>query len=591
MGAITVRDLTEAEWTAVVEVARGVREPDLVLRGGTVLNVYSGELVEADVWVTGSRIAYVGTRPYEGAQAQVIDATGKVLVPGYVEPHAHPFQLYNPVRYAESILARGTTCSVNDDLLLYMAMEYGQMGRFFEEMAQLPIKMVWSVRMDSQSHRPDKLHKFEAGTLARLLKSPAVWQAGEVTDWKSWIDGAPEMRRTALAAKEMRKKIEGHCAGASYETLNVLTAAGVTADHEAINAGDALNRLRLGIWTTLRHSSLRPDLPDLLPGLIGELKNWSRVMMTTDGPTPEYLKDGYTDHLLRTAMELGLDPVIAYQLVTINPATYYGVDDQIGGIAPGRIADLLVLSDLREPTPELVIADGQVVARDGELLAPLPEPNWADAGLPPLKPMAKGKVSPEWFDVYADGETFPVMNLQNPAITRKVELPVERDERGRVTGLVEASEDLCYIALLDRQGEWVCNGVIKAFAASLAGLASTYTGAGEIVVIGRDRAAMAAAAEHVLAIGGGMAVVDGEHRVLCELPLVLSGAMGTQTVEELVVASKEVADVLRELGHPYYDVIYTLLFLSSTHLPELRLSSEGLFEVKTKRVLHPVRKL
>ncbi|HEU4963538.1 MAG TPA: adenine deaminase C-terminal domain-containing protein [Bacilli bacterium] len=596
MGAITVRDMTEAEWAAVVDVAKGKREPDVVLSGGTVLNVYSAELIQANVWLVGSRIAYVGPRVYEGTAAEVIDVTGQVLVPGYIEPHAHPFQLYNPVSYASSILARGTTCSINDDLMLYMAMEFGQVGRFFEDMAKLPIKMLWSVRLDSQSHRPDMKHKFEALPLSRLLKSPSVWQAGEVTDWKSWIDGDPEMMRASLAAKEMRKKIEGHCAGASYETLNVLTAAGVTADHEAINAEDALRRLRLGIWTTLRHSSLRPDLPDILPGLIGELKNWNRVMMTTDGPTPEYLQDGYTDFILRKAMELGLDPITAYQLVTINPATYYGVDDQIGGIAPGRIADLLVLNDLREPTPQLVIADGQVVARDGELLVTLPEPNWAEIGLPPLQPLTSGAVSPDWFDIYTGGETIPALNLQNPAITRKLELPV-RTEQGRVVDLVETSDDLCYLALLDRQGNWVCNGVIKSFATTLDGMASTYTGAGEIVVVGRDKQAMAAAVERVLELGGGIAVMErdeateGDYRVSSDLPLTINGVMGRQSVDELVARSKEIAERMRRLGHPYYDVIYTLLFLSSTHLPELRLSPEGLFEVKTKRVLHPVREL
>ncbi|MGZ4164567.1 MAG: adenine deaminase C-terminal domain-containing protein [Tumebacillaceae bacterium] len=550
--------------------------------------MYSGELLEMNVWVKGNRIAYVGPRVYEGVNAQVIDATGKVLVPGYIEPHAHPFQLYNPIRYAETILARGTTCSVNDNLVLYMQMEFGQIGRFFEQTSALPIKMMWSVRLDAQSHVPEKRHKFQANTIYRLLKNPSVWQVGEVTDWKSWIDGDEEMRDGALEAKSLRKRVEGHCAGMSYETLNVATAAGVTADHEAINTEDALRRLRLGIWTTLRHSSLRPDLPDILPGLIGELKQWNRVMMTTDGPTPEYLKNGYSDYLIRLAIELGLDPITAYQLVTINPATYYGVDDEIGGIAPGRVADILLLSELCNPTPELVIADGQVVARDGNLLQPLEDPNWATLGLPPLP--AIGKVSPEWFDVYTEEETFPVMKLQNPAITRRVDMPV-RTEAGRIVDLVESSEDLCYIALLNREGQWVCNGIIQSFATNLAAVASSYTGAGEIVVIGRDKAAMAAAVERVMAIGGGIVVLDGTHNVLHELPLTVGGVMGTQSVDELVAESGKLAETFAEVGHPHYDPVYTLLFLSSTHLPELRLSSEGLFEVKTKRILHPARAL
>ncbi|MGZ4112843.1 MAG: hypothetical protein ACXVP5_10460, partial [Tumebacillaceae bacterium] len=143
MAATSVRNMTSEEWEELVACSKGRLEPDLVVSGGTVLNVYSGELLEMNVWVKGNRIAYVGPRVYEGVNAQVIDATGKVLVPGYIEPHAHPFQLYNPIRYAETILARGTTCSVNDNLVLYMQMEFGQIGRFFEQTSALPIKMMW----------------------------------------------------------------------------------------------------------------------------------------------------------------------------------------------------------------------------------------------------------------------------------------------------------------------------------------------------------------------------------------------------------------------------------------------------------------
>jgi adenine deaminase len=584
-----VREVSPELWDALVMCARGKREPDLVVQGGTVLNVYSGELMEANVWVVGERIAYVGPRVYEGSAANVIDASGQIVVPGYIEPHAHPFQLYNPHRYAECVLARGTTCSVNDDLIFYMNLEFGQVGRMFEKFASLPIKMLWSVRLDPQAHLPQKKQKFNSVQLSRLMKNPYVVQAGEVTDWYGMINGDEEMRDAVLAAKGLRRKVEGHCAGASWDTLAVLAAAGVTADHEAITAEEALRRIRLGYWTTLRHSSLRPDLPELLKGLLGEVKQWNRVMMTTDGPTPEFLRNGYTDYLLRTAMECGLDPIVAYQLVTINPATYYGLDDELGGIGPGRLADLLLLKDLREPTPQLVIADGRVVARDARLTEGLPTPNWSEFGLMPLQP--RGAVDPEWFDVHTEQKTIPALVMENPAITRRLDLPVTT-AGGRVIGLVEESEDLCYIAFLNRSWRWVCNGVIKGFAdASFGALASSFTCGGEYVVIGRDQRAMAAATQRMLDIGGGIVVMSPEREVLFELPLRVGGGLGEQSVEELSEAVHRLSSVLRAHGHRFYDPVYTMLFLSSTHLPELRLSSEGLFEVKTRKVLHPVREL
>ena len=175
------------------------------------------------------------------------------------------------------------------------------------------------------------------------------------------------------AAKAARRRVEGHNAGASYNRLNELSLAGISADHEAITASEALDRLRLGMWTMLRQSSLRPDLPELLDGLHEVIGSARRLMFTTDGATPSfYAERGVIGGALRIASERGVEPMRALQMATIDPATFLGLDEVLGGIAPGRAATFNVLPEVGEWRPETVYVRGEVVAREGRLVAGCP---------------------------------------------------------------------------------------------------------------------------------------------------------------------------------------------------------------------------
>jgi adenine deaminase len=470
---------------------------------------------------------------------------------------------------------------VNDNMGLYLLVNERIFLEMIEEMGTWPVKMLWSARLDPQTHAEEFRPFFQPEVMRRLLAHPFVMQAGELTAWPQLLAGEPEMVANMLETMRIGKRIEGHLPGASLETLSMLAAGGVTAEHEAMNSDEVIRRLRIGLWTTLRYSSLRPDLPDIVRGLADYKGDTKRLMMTTDGSTPAFLEDGYTDHMLRVAMAAGVDPMTAYQMVTINPATYYGLDGEIGGIAPGRLADILVLESLRQPTPLRVMAEGNWAAQDGQLLTDWPRLDWEAYGLRKLQ--ADWRVSEADFVGGTDNPAdLPIIRLENPAITR------DGSDGGLTPQAGETADNLLIAALFDRSGQTVVEARLEGMAERLAGLASSYTASKGILVIGQQRAAMAHAANRVLEMGGGIVLVE-DGKLLYEMELPVVGGMAVSDMKGIIDQVKTFERLLRERGHHHYDPIYTLLFLTSTHLPEIRLTPEGVLHVKSGRMVREPR--
>src|SRR5207245_2416903 len=359
-------------------VARGAAAADLYLRGGTLLNVYTGEVLPADGAVHSERIGYVGARDdMVGPRTRVLQASGRVLVPGYIDPHVHPAHVITPSAFARHVLALGTTTLFADTLQFW---ELGGRRAFTavaDALARSPVKFYWMIRPHAQSRTPDEARRFPLRDLARALAHPLAVAAGEVTRWPDVHAGQPELLRRLDLALARGQRVEGHTAGASVDKLAAIAAGGLTSDHEPITAREVLDRARLGIAVMLRESSLRPDLSDLLDALKEAPGLAARAMLTADGSMPAFvLEHGFVDHLIRTAMQRGVPPLDAYRMATLNPATYFGKDADLGGIAPGRYADICLLRDLSEPRPETVVARGRVAAREGRTLVPIPEPSW-----------------------------------------------------------------------------------------------------------------------------------------------------------------------------------------------------------------------
>ena len=587
------------EWKAIrtelIEVAQGRRFADVYIKGGTVINVYSGEFLNQNIAVYQDCIAYVGEDEASiGEHTKVIDAEGKYISPGFIETHAHPWVFYNPISQTEKVLPLGTTTTVNDNLFFYLDMGAKGFEKLVMELKQLPGNFLWLIRLISQSDYPGEREWFNQKDVQHLLQLDEVVGTAEITRWPLLYKADPFLLETIEMAKKMGKVVDGHNAGCSFEKLNSIAAAGVSACHEAITAKEAFDRLRLGLWTTLRNSSLRPDLSEIIKLITEGKVSTSRILMTTDGPHPSFIeKEGFVDGLVRQAVELGVPPMTAIQMVTLNAATYLRLDDYIGGIAPGKKADILILPDLVNFRPDVVISNGSIVAEDGQLKVALPTIDWNKYNLRGKDAFAYPKTVLENADVYryphsVDGKTVPVVHFLSNVITKRkdIELP-------SLNGYADISkqEGLVYTALIDRKGNWVTRAILERFAVNLDGMASTYNTTSELLVVGRNPDAMAKAAARVHELGAGIVIVDGDEIIL-EIPLMLTGMMNTDPSFDLAVAQhEELLRTLQERGFPFHDILYTLLFLTCDFLPGLRVIPFGLYDVKKDEMTVPATSL
>ena len=566
-----------------MRVALGQEPADLFVRGGTMVNVYSGELAPANVALVGDRIAYVGpSEDAVGPETEVIDAQDLYVAPGWVEPHSHAYLYYNPENLAEVVLPGGTTTVVSDDLVFSMLGGSGTSRTVADECARLPVRFLWYARPEPASPVAEgEQDFFDHERLREVLDHPLVMGVGEAPAWARFLQSEEAPLGAAIIEAHRRGLIvDGHTTGARDDKLAALVAAGLRSCHEAITADEALERLRLGLWTPLRHSSLRPDLPELLRVVTEKEIDTSRVLLTTDGPVPDAISEhGYLDGLLRMAVEAGVPPVKAIQMATLNPATYLYLDDHLGGVAPGRLADLVLLPDLTSFRPRLVIAGGKVAAREGGLVEPMASIDWGTLALRLEFRQGPWIEDPALYDA-RPGEDLPVIGFVSDVITSLEEPPSEGDLPERYLRAVH----------LTRDGHWVTRALVRNFASDLDGFATTATSSGHVLVFGRNPHSMALAASRVRELGGGVVVMRGES-VVWEAALPLGGIMASGPFEEALSAAKKMKTHLQGAGYPFSDPLYSLLFFTADFLPGPRLTWSGVLDVRTGKIIHEAEQL
>lgn len=559
-----------------VQVVSGELPPSIVFSNATYLNNGLKKWVTSNIWVYEDRIVYVGNDlPEDHHSTEWIDCKGKCLVPGYIEPHAHPFQLYNPLTFARYASNRGTTTLMNDNMLFLLGLPHEKALTLIEDLDQFPVSMFWWARYDAQT----KLLDEDAITnkhMKEWLSHPLVIQGGELTAWPDVLSGDDEILEWMQETRRLGKPVEGHLPGASLSTLTKMGLLGVSCDHEAMTGEEALRRLEMGMVTSLRYSSIRPDLPVILESLLEKgVTSFDRVMMNTDGSTPSFLEQGLTDKLISIALEAGVPAEDAYAMVSYNVANHYGIADTHGMIAPGRLAHINILESSDEPLPLSVLARGKWLKRDGVELDQDWSFDWEDHGLTSIKEQWELKPNDLTFSGPAGVE------MINAVITKPYNLSIETSVDELPAGLDES-----FIMLLSREGEWRVNTIIKGFATNVQGFASSFSNTGDFIIIGKKKSDMIAAFNRVRQIGGGIALVEDEE-VIAEIQLPLMGKMSTLPLEDVMSAEKRIITELEERGYSFGDPIYSLLFFSSTHLPFIRLTQQGIYDVKRKMVLFP----
>ncbi|CAM3995561.1 adenine deaminase C-terminal domain-containing protein [Mesobacillus zeae] len=558
-------------------VLDGTLSPTILLQNATYLNQIFRKWMTANIWIYRDRIVYVGDKlPARTDNCEIMDCSDGFIVPGYIEPHAHPFQLYNPHALALYASQHGTTTLINDNMLLALQLDKKKAFTFLAEMNRLPVSMYWWCRFDAQTEIKDEELVFSNGNVKAWLEHEAVIQGGELTGWPKLLDGDDMMLHWMQETKRMGKKIEGHFPGASEKTLAKMMLFGADCDHEAMTGEEVRDRLMQGYMVSLRHSSIRPDLPKLLQEIHElDIAVYDKFIMTTDGSSSSFYEKGMMDELISIAMENGVPVIDAYNMATINAARYYNMEHLHGNIATGRVANLNFLQDIKDPNPVSVLSKGKWVKRDGEETGSFPEIDWKQFGLAPLQL--------DW-SLEKDDLQFSMpfgIRMENSVITKpySISIDVAPEELSK-------DHDECFFMLVDREGKWRLNTLLKGFATGLGGLASSYSNTGDIILIGKNKQDMFMAFNRMKAMGGGIAIFEeGVSQVEISLPL--KGLMSDLSVKELIQAEHELFGYLRDKGYRFADPIYSLLFFSSTHLPYIRITQQGIYDVMKKTILFP----
>ncbi|WP_180955015.1 adenine deaminase C-terminal domain-containing protein [Bacillus sp. V3-13] len=560
-----------------VAVLDGKISPTILLKNATYLNQTFRRWMTANIWIYDDRIVYVGEKlPDNISGCEMIESPKERLVPGYIEPHAHPFQLYNPHSFSRYASQFGTTTFMNDNMVLVLQLEKRKAFSFLKEMRNLPATMYWWCRFDAQTEILEEEKLFSHAEIKSWLEHDAVLQGGELTGWPKLLDGDDMMLHWIQEAKRMRKQIEGHFPGASEKTLAKMMLLGADCDHESMTGKDVLNRLMQGYMVSLRYSSIRPDLPGLLDEIheLG-IAAYDRFVLTTDGSFSSFYEQGVIDEMIRIAINKGVPILDAYNMATINPARYYNIDHLHGSIATGRVANINFLEDENNPTPVSVLAKGKWVKRNGNEVDSFPEVKWGEFGLEPL--------NINW-ELTMDDMQFSMpfgIKLENTVITKPYSVTIDVS-----TNELSKKHDESFFMLIDRNGKWRVNTLLKGFARDLDGLASSFSNTGDIVLIGKNKQDMIAAFNRMKELGGGIVTTENGE-VTQEIPLKLRGVMSDQRVETLIEAEKQLLKYLKNKGYQFADPMYTLLFFSSTHLPYIRITQQGMYDVMNKMVLFP----
>lgn len=560
-----------------VRVLDGLEAPTLVLKNSTYLNTFTKQWLEGHIWIVDDRIVYVGSKlPRNTSGTEIKDCEGKYLVPGYIEPHAHPFQLYNPEELANYAARFGTTTLINDNMLWLFLLEQKKAFTLLEEFSKLPSSMYWWARFDAQTELQDEEEMFNTPDILSWLSHPAVVQGGELTSWPKLLAGDDRLLYWIQEAKRLGKPVEGHFPGASEKTLTKMKLLGVSADHESMTGEEVIQRLQLGYRVGLRHSSIRPDLPKLIDEIVKlKLPTYDNLTFTTDGATPGFYEHGLINICIEIAIEHGIPVEDAYRMASYNAAVHYNMEEQLGSISPGRIAHINILQEKDNPHPTGVLAKGKWVVKDGVKQEQKQLIDWEKYGLKSLELDWEMDENELQFSV-------PVgLDLVNDVIIKPyaIETDITLEE-------IPSDKNEAFLLLIDREGKWRVNTTIRGFTEGLGAIASSYSTTGDLVFIGKSKPDILLAWKRLKAIGGGIVLVH-EGEVLLEIPLNLSGIMHNGTMEELIAKENKFKQILKDFGYPYNDPIYTIFFLSSTHLPYIRITQQGIVDVIKKEVLFP----
>jgi adenine deaminase len=546
-------------WMAV---ARGDEPADLVLAGGRVLSVFTKEWLEVDVAVADGHV--VGLGRYDGRER--MDVAGAYLVPGFIDAHMHIESSKLMVdEFARAVLAQGTTAVVADPHEIANVLGTDGIHWLLDSCADLPLDVFVMASSSVPASRFESPHRaFTTGDIESLLRRHRIIGVAEMMNFPGVIAGDPN--EVATLQTGLTDHVDGHAPGVRGPALNAYIAAGIRSDHEATTYEEALEKRRLGMWVMLREASIARNLRDLLP--LVKRYGPARCMFCTDDREPSFIvEEGHINQMVRVAVAEGITPEDALVMATIHPAIYHRLRN-LGAIAPGYQADILVLDDLTSFVPRQVLKRGAAPR-----FVKVDVPEWV------RQTVRLADVTASTFHVAAGPRRMRVIRVIPSQLLTGTELlePTTRD--GCI--VADPKRDLVKIAVLERHH---ASGRVGLGFATNVGLqrgafASTVAhDAHNVVVLGVDDADMAACALRLAAIGGGIVIAEGG-RVVEELALPIAGLMSDQPLAFVHERLRSMEKRLAGLGVTMAAPFMTLSFLALSVIPELKITDRGLVDV------------
>lgn len=571
------------------DVAMGRKPAETVIRHARLVNVCTHEILEnTDVAIACGRIALVGDASHcIGEETKVIDATGQLIAPGFLDGHIHiESSMMTPVEYARSVLPHGTTGIYHDPHEICNVLGLKGVDLMAADSAKTPLKAMLTTPscVPAVPGFEDSGAEITPADIASEMRHDYTVGLGEMMNFPG-INGSAEATH-GITGETLKagKIVTGHYSiPETGSGLNAYIASGVRCCHESTRAEDALAKMRLGMYAMMREGSAWHDLQEVSKAITEHTVDTRYAVMISDDTHPHtLLTDGHLDHIVRRAVSFGIDFVTAIQMVTLNCAQCFKMDDELGSIAPGKCADIVFIDNERDINVTRVLIDGDTVAENGKLTIDLPKselPDWA------MDTMHIGEViTPDTFKIYTDKKDYATVRAMEiiPVhvgdYERHVKLKVENGELKSDT-----EQDVLKAFVFERHNNTGKHGVgfVKGFHVQCGAMASTVAhDAHNLLVVGTNDEDMALAANTLIACGGGEVIVQNG-KVLGCVPLPFAGLMNTKSAEEMNALVEQLGGAWKAIGCDIQSPFMTMALIPLACLPELRLTDRGLVDCTT----------
>ncbi|MHB9036762.1 MAG: adenine deaminase [Armatimonadota bacterium] len=558
----------------LILAARGKRKFDVVIRGGQVVNVFTGEILKSDVGIVGDRIAAVVSDGELEAE-QIIDADNLFLAPGLIDAHMHlESSLLTPAEFARATLPLGTTAVVIDPHEIANVAGVEGIREIMSAARMLPLTFYFVIppavpatELDTSGARIDPQD------IAGFANDPHVLGIAEEMDVRGVLDARQEVLDKLVSMPG--KVIDGHAPELDGRDLQAYVAAGIDSDHESTNAWEAMEKLRAGMYLMIREGSASRDLDSLIR--LVDIYTVARCLLVTDDLLPTDLEDrGHINYLLNRAVHHGISAPQAIRMATINAAQRFKID-HVGAIAPGYFADIVAFEDLSEFRPALVVAKGELVAADGEMLAAVHGHRFSKAIADTVH---LPRITADDLRIPAVGSIARVIGaIDGHIITDTLLL------RPAMVGnhvVSDTERDILKIVVVERHGKSgsVGLGLVNGFRLRSGAIASSVShDSHNVIAVGTNDTDILLAIEHIGKMNGGL-VLTARGRVIADLPLPIGGLMSRSNSRVVAAGLRRIEQTARQLGCEMKHPFMTLSFMGLSVVPELKITDQGLVNVE-----------